>query len=198
MWRSDFHTKTVFEEVILGIVDGESSAGKQHMTCGVWWMWGFRNLYVRDCNANVKLSRTWPIFTHWQHHSLHAVIVDPLQDLVIIVSSDVQCIVTDAGQDHQVFVVEFRLASSLHLPHPDAACAFLECKYAFDIPGQYVITINKPAICGDRIVILYHVLIPLVNNVFIQVIDWRKGHTQSVSTLYYFMKYFPLSISSIL
>ena len=168
--------------------------GKQHITCGVWWMWTLLGLYIRDCNTNVKLSRTWPIFTDWQHQSPDAVIIDPLQDLVVIVSSDAQCIVTDAGQDHQVFVVEFRLASSLDLPHPDAACAFLECKHAFGIPGKYDITMNKPAICGDRIVILYDVL----NDVFIQVIDWRKGHTQSVSTLYCSMKYFPLSISSIL
>jgi hypothetical protein len=181
----------------VGTVDGESFSAKQHMTCGVWWMWAYPNLYIRNCNANVKLSRMWPIvsfLTHWQHQLLHSAIVDPLQDLVIMVSSEVQCIVTDAGQDHQVFVVQFRLASSPHLPYPDAACVFLECKHAFDFPGQYVITMNEPAICGDRIIILYHVL----SNVFIQVIDWRKGHTQSVSTLYYSMKYFPLSISSIL
>jgi hypothetical protein len=110
------------------------------------------------------------------------VIVDPLQDLVITLSSQDSFMVTDANQDHQVFLVEFRLASS-QLPFPDAALASLECKHAFDAPGYYdVYLLDQPAICGDRVVVFYY--IGGVRDLFIQVIDWRKGHAKSVSPLY--------------
>ncbi|OJA13455.1 hypothetical protein AZE42_02303 [Rhizopogon vesiculosus] len=177
LWRSDFYAKTVFEEVAAG-TDDEDFSERQYMKCGFWWMWAQRNLFVRDCNASITLSRKWP--THnfsAEHQFLRSIIVDPLQDLVITVSSQISFVVIDAGQNHHVFLVEFWLALS-QPPYPDSPCASLECKHAFDVPGRYVVDIvDEPAICGDRVVILYY--IHQTQDLFIQVIDWRKGQTES-------------------
>ncbi|OAX37297.1 hypothetical protein K503DRAFT_857449 [Rhizopogon vinicolor AM-OR11-026] len=180
LWRSNYwHAKTVFEEVV-NTVHGVPLSGVQSVKCGIWWMWAQGNLFIRDCNANAKLSRTWPtngLSVSTQHLLLCSVIVDPLQDLVIALSSQTPFTVVDAGQDYRVFLVEFRLASS-HLPYPDSACASLECRHVFDAPGHYsVYHVNEPAVCGDRVVILYY-MYP-TQDLFIQVIDWRKGHAKS-------------------
>ncbi|OAX33338.1 hypothetical protein K503DRAFT_529942 [Rhizopogon vinicolor AM-OR11-026] len=179
LWRTDFYTKPVFEEVV-GPVNNQVLSGKQHVKCGLWWTMANSNLCIRDCNANGKLSQTWS--THsltTGGRFLKSVIVDPLQDLLIIVSS-LSFIVIDAVQDYQVFMVEFRLASS-NLPHPDSACAFLECTHTPDAPGQYAsYVMDELAICGDRIVVLYR--IHPAQDLFIQVIDWRKGHAKSCPT----------------
>ncbi|KAG1825238.1 hypothetical protein EV424DRAFT_684447 [Suillus variegatus] len=91
--------------------------------------------------------------------------------------------VTDAKQDYHVCWVEFRLASS-QCPHPSAACTFLECKHTFDtLPGYYRAALSPPAICGDRVFILYYIENTAddchpepVSGIFIQVINWRKGY----------------------
>jgi hypothetical protein len=48
--------------------------------------------------------------------------------------------------------------------------------------------VGRPAICGDRIVVLYcmnhRTSRNTAPNMFIQVIDWRKGHVKGVSPLY--------------
>lgn len=160
--------------------------GIQSIRCGIWWMWarGSGNLFIRNYNANVKLSRMWPSASlSIQHLLLTSVIVDPLQDLVITVSTRSSFFGIDAGQSYQVFLLEFRLASS-QLPYPDSACAAsLECKHTFDELGDYFVhLVHEPAICGDRIVILYYMR--PTQSLFIQVIDWRKGHVNCVSPLY--------------
>ncbi|OAX33341.1 hypothetical protein K503DRAFT_529984 [Rhizopogon vinicolor AM-OR11-026] len=176
LWRTDFYAKPVFEEVVCP-VDSPVLPWKKYVKCGLWWMIAHPNLYIRDCNANGKLSQTWS--THsltTGSQFLKTVIVNPLQDLLIIVSP-LSFIVVDAVQDYQVFMVGFRLASS-NLPHPDSASAFLECTYTPDVPGQcasYVI--DEPAICGERVIVLY--CIHPTQDLFIQVIDWRKGHAKS-------------------
>ncbi|OJA13458.1 hypothetical protein AZE42_02304 [Rhizopogon vesiculosus] len=176
LWRTDFYAKPGFEGVV-GPVNNQVLSGKQHVKCGLWWTMANPNLCIRDCNTNGKLSQTL------RAHSLttgspflKSVIVDPLQDLLIIVSL-LLFIVVDAVQDYQIFMVEFRLASS-NLPHPDSACAFLECTLTLGVPGQCAShIINEPAICGDRVIVLY--CIHPTRNLFIQVIDWRKGHVKS-------------------
>ncbi|KAG1737431.1 hypothetical protein EDB19DRAFT_1986545 [Suillus lakei] len=51
-------------------------------------------------------------------------------------------------------------------------------------PGHYLHFMGQPAICGDRIVILYYMsninLLGRISmsNIFIQVINWRKGHAK--------------------
>lgn len=112
--------------------------------------------------------------------------VDPLQDLVValFLSRRSGVSVTDIRQDYQVFHVEFRSASSL-LPHPHSGCTSLECGHTFDKIGHNTVDISgQPAICGDRVFFLYRLDRP-GQDLFIQVIDWRKGCAKNVSPLYY-------------
>ncbi|KAG0700283.1 hypothetical protein DFH29DRAFT_932997 [Suillus ampliporus] len=158
--------------------------GMQYVKCGIWWIWENDNIFIRDWNTNCKLSHSWSkhdLFRYWFPRSL---VIDPLQDLAVVVPIPGLCTVTETDQDYHVFSVEFRLASSL-LPHPDSVDASLKCNHTFDESSQYrVALIDEPAICGDRIVILYYTVklsLPDIvgSNAFIQVIDWRKGHAKS-------------------
>ncbi|KAG0708038.1 hypothetical protein DFH29DRAFT_1075991 [Suillus ampliporus] len=57
--------------------------------------------------------------------------------------------VADAEQDHPVFWVHFRLASS-ELPHSDSVCASLECRHVFDAPGNYQFFLAAMGIIGGK------------------------------------------------
>jgi hypothetical protein len=176
LWQSDFHVETVFEDT------GDSGVyldiGMEYGKCGFWWMWTERgDLFIRNCNTHVELPRIWP--TRILRDSVTAIAVDPLQDLVITVSLHAPFFLIDAGEDRLIFLVEFSLASS-QLPYPDLACTSLECNHRFDESGYFrVSTVDQPAICGDRVVVLYYV--HETHDSFIQVIDWKKGLAKSVS-----------------
>ncbi|KAG1865453.1 hypothetical protein DFJ58DRAFT_864483 [Suillus subalutaceus] len=184
LWRSEFRLNTVFDEaVIAAAIDGlppwlQYSSWTQSVKCGLWWMSTHGGLFVRDCNKIPNLSRTW--LKHSPFSSDQPPIrltVDPLQDLVVLVFSTVFFDVADTEQDHHVFWVEFRLASSQG-PHPDSVCVSLECMHTFDAPGSYHVFVTAPSICGDRIFIYYYLKNMenmTVSATFIQMIDWRKG-----------------------
>lgn len=71
---------------------------------------------------------------------------DPLQDLVVIVSSPGAVAVTGTEQNHHTFWVEY-WSASFQRPCPDTVCASLECKHTFDVPGSYdAELIGEPAI----------------------------------------------------
>jgi hypothetical protein len=181
LWRSIFHASTVFEDAVSPA--SGYSAGIQHMKCGIWWMWDNGNLFIRDCNTNIKHSHSFPRYKQLSQdrwpRSVRLVVLDPIQDLVVIVPLPAVCIVTSAEQNRHIFSVEFRLASSL-LPHPDSVDAFLKCHHSFEESDNYHVTLTQePAICGDRIVILYRTSAMVGSNEFIQIIDWRKGHAKS-------------------
>jgi len=185
LWGPDFHVNTVFEEAVaVTPAHDHMILGTRSMKYGFWWMWREGNLIIRDCNTNTKLSRTWPRDA-WpvEHQSLRSVIVDTLQNLVVLVYLYDSINVDDAEQDHNILLVEFRLASSQHL---DAMCTPLMCTHTFSVPGLYgVSVVGQPAICGDRIVVLYYTITQRTpSNMSIQVMDWRKGHAKSVSLLY--------------
>ncbi|KAG1844826.1 hypothetical protein DFJ58DRAFT_747570 [Suillus subalutaceus] len=181
LWRSVFHASTVFEHAVSPV--STYTAGIQYMKCGIWWMWDNGNLFIRDCNTNIKLSRSFPRYERLSQdrlpRSVRSVVFDPIQDLVVVVPLPAICIVTGAEQNRHIFSVEFRLASSL-LPHPDSVDASLKCQHSFEESGHYRVTFTQePVICGDRIVVLYCTSGILGSNEFIQVIDWRKGHAKS-------------------
>ena len=191
LWRSDFHAKLVFEEAVGGVHGGGYSSGVQSVKCGIWSTWT-RNLghsgslFIRDCSANVQPSRAWP--THRFSLFPMSVIVDPLQDLVVVLStrtSQSGFTVTEVMQDYQIFSAEFRLASS-QLPYPRSACTYLQCRHTFDAPGHYdAHTLGQAAICGDLVVFLYYVRSCHTRGpICMQVIDWRRGHAKSVGPLY--------------
>ncbi|KAG1847602.1 hypothetical protein F4604DRAFT_1975550 [Suillus subluteus] len=183
MWRSDFYLNPVFEETVaVDIVN--YSLDMQSVKCGLWWMYALAagRLFIRGYGTNTKLSQTWPrrslvlqedIF----FFMLRSVAVDPLQDLAVVAFE------TGDEQDHDVFSVAFRSASS-QCPHPDAACTSLKCKHPCDmVPGtNLVFFVGRPAICGDRIVVLYYTSnyrsLQTASNIFIQVINWRKGRVK--------------------
>jgi hypothetical protein len=148
LWQSDFHVETVFEDTVETGVS--LFIGIEYVKCGFWWMRAERgDLFIRNCNTNVELPRIWP--THILRDSVTAVAVDPLQDLVITVSSQATFFF-NAGEDRLIFLVEFSLASS-QLPYPDLACTSLECKHRFYESGScYIPIVDQPAICGDRVV----------------------------------------------
>ncbi|OAX38823.1 hypothetical protein K503DRAFT_132430 [Rhizopogon vinicolor AM-OR11-026] len=144
-------------------------------------MWADGNLLIWSCDGNVELSRTWR--THSlssQYQFLMLVIVDPLQDLVITVFTFLMAtFYVLPGQDRHIFTVECRLASS-QLPYADSECTSLECKHVFNKPGYYLLhMLEHPAICGDRVVVLYYLNLRLTRKLFIRVIDWRTGHAES-------------------
>ncbi|OAX38824.1 hypothetical protein K503DRAFT_132490 [Rhizopogon vinicolor AM-OR11-026] len=161
LWRSDFHAKIIF----LGAVGHfmERVPRPQSVKCGLWWMLGDDNLFIRSCDGNVELS--WTVLPS-QGRFVRSVIVDPLQDLVVTVllSFPVSLHVPHPGQDHRIFQVEFRLASS-KLPYVDSAFTSLECTHTFDEP--------------DRIVVLYYLNLHRTGDLFIRIIDWRTGHAKS-------------------
>ncbi|KAG0696551.1 hypothetical protein DFH29DRAFT_195343 [Suillus ampliporus] len=175
LWRSDFHLNTVCEE-IAPVVNGHLT---QSVKCGTWWIWGQDDLLIRDFKTTTKLSHTSPRLdwsSQYQNWWLMSVVIDPLQDLVVAVSLPRSTHVTDTVR--YVFSVDFRLASS-QLPHPDSACAFLECDESGAADSKVVHLVGMPAICGDRVVVLYYLAMfgsHEASNMSIQVIDWRKGH----------------------
>ncbi|OAX38821.1 hypothetical protein K503DRAFT_865872 [Rhizopogon vinicolor AM-OR11-026] len=185
LWRSDFDAKIVFEEVV-GPMRHDRFPKNQYVKCGLWWIWAQKNLFIRDCDGNIELSRTWRVDSLSSQHQpgilrTFSLTFEPLQDLVVAVLMPpcMVVVVTDAGQEHSIFQLEFRSASSL-LPHPDSLCTSLECEHAFGEPGDYfVFLLGKPAICGDRVVVLYHVHSVCGQYLSVQVIDWRKGHAKS-------------------
>lgn len=153
------------------------------MKCGIWWMCDNDNLFIQDCNTNIRHSHSFPRHKQFSQDrlpgSVRSVVFDPIQNLVVVVPLPAICIVTGAEQNRHIFSVEFRLASSL-LPHPDSVDASLKCQHSFEDAGHYrVVLTQEPAICGDRIVILYCTSDIVWSNMFIQVIDWRKGHAKS-------------------
>lgn len=159
------------------------------MKCGIWWMWVNGNIFIRDCNTNIKLSHSFPIHEQFFQDRLpgavRAVVVDPIQDLVVVVPFPDICIVTGAEKNRHIFSVDFLSASS-PLPHPDSLDASLKCQHSFEESGRYRAALTgDPVICGDRIVVCYHTISDpprkVRPDVFIQVIDWRKGRTKSVS-----------------
>ncbi|KAG1766858.1 hypothetical protein EV702DRAFT_785613 [Suillus placidus] len=181
LWQSVFHASTVFEDAVSSIKINFPDL--QYMKCGIWWTWDGDNIFIRDCNTNIKLSHSFPrrqqFSQDWLPRSVRSVVLDPIQDLVVVVPFPGICIVTGAEQNRHIFSVEFRLASSM-LPHPDSVDASLKCQHSFEESGHYPVNLTQdPAICGDRIVILYYTSNIVGSNVFIQVIDWRKGHAKS-------------------
>ncbi|KAG2071510.1 hypothetical protein BDR04DRAFT_1098308 [Suillus decipiens] len=183
MWRSDFHLNTIFEETATVDIAGDILR-MQSVKCGLWWMYSevTGRLFIRGYDTNTKLSQTLPgpsLVSQENFIMLTSVVVDPLQDLVVIVLGSTNT------QDHDVFSVAFQLASS-RSPHPDSACNSLKCKHPCDtVPDiNIVLLAGRPAICGDRIIVLYYTrnlnLLGTVatSNIFIQVIDWRKGRVK--------------------
>jgi hypothetical protein len=192
LWQSDFHADMFFQDVVSS---DQPFVGLPTVTCGTLWLWRLDSLLIRDCTTKTKLPHVWPehgLFKQSGHSyglTRHSVIVDPLQDLVVAVSSP-HFNMDYSQQDHLVFWVDFWLASS-QLPHPDSARTSLECRHTCETPahGNYIVRlVGRPAICGDRIVVLYHTSHHTsrntASNMFIQVIDWRKGHVKRVSPLY--------------
>ncbi|KAG2358892.1 hypothetical protein BDR07DRAFT_1416399 [Suillus spraguei] len=178
MWQSDFHANIIFETAVATAIPHALGIPPpiQSVKCGLWWTHlASKKFCVQDCRTNTKLSRTWsendwlPDFDAF----------DPLQDLIVIFSSPHSFTVTNAEQDHRIFSVEFRLGSS-HCPHPDAVCAYLECKHSFAAPGYYrAVFARQPIIRGDRIFVFYRMgdkNDSSSSGMFIQVINWRKGY----------------------
>ncbi|KAG2368628.1 hypothetical protein BDR07DRAFT_1048082 [Suillus spraguei] len=109
---------------------------------------------------------------------LKSIVVDPLQDLVVVVFR------TSYSPDDGLLSVAFRLASS-RSPHPDSACTSLKCKHPCDVVRfTEVFIVGLPAICGDHIIVLYYTMnfgsLGTASNIFIQVIDWKKGRAKGV------------------
>jgi hypothetical protein len=44
--------------------------------------------------------------------------------------------------------------------------------------------VHHPVICGECVVLLYHMRTRKTTDLFIQVIDWKKGHAKSVSSFH--------------
>ncbi|KAG1775285.1 hypothetical protein EV702DRAFT_1119919 [Suillus placidus] len=183
LWQSDFHLNTVFEEqVVVSTFYGHPALPwpQSGRKCGLWWMSVQGGLFIRDYSTNTKISRTCAIHSLSSQRQVNFLTIDPLQDLVVIVSLPI--IVTDAEQDYRAFWVECQSASSQR-PHPDSVCASLECKHTFDVRDMYhVDLIGESAICGDRIFIYYYIEnrhAEPAPATFMQVIDWRKGCTKS-------------------
>jgi hypothetical protein len=190
LWRSDFHAHTTFETVVTLTLPHylagpwEHTSPIQSVKCGLWWMHLLADkFYIHDCSTNPKLSQTlrWSTNDMYpQHWAPGFVAFDPLQDLMVVFSAPGRVTVTNVEQEHCIFSVEFRLASSQRL-HPDAVHASLECKRIFDAPGNYcAVLVKNPVICGDRVFVFYNIL---MLGTLIQVIDWRKGYSNNVSFL---------------
>ena len=188
LWQSDFLAKPVFEEVLVGPeVHRDYSLGTQYVKCGVWWMWERGSFFVREFNANLEPSQIWPAYDHPMFDSERCVI-DPLQNLIISVSraSETSFFVINPGRDRTIFLVNIQLVVSTSLSkHASSIIGVqrLECTHIFDESRTYsVFIVDQPAICGERIVVLYY--IDETQELFIQVIDWKKGHAKHVSAFY--------------
>ncbi|KAG1793512.1 uncharacterized protein HD556DRAFT_1374374 [Suillus plorans] len=184
MWQSDFHLNCVSEQTVaIGNILSPYIPGLQSVKCGIWWMWVNNRLFIRECDTNFKSTQTWPeqsfgSLVDWPFF-VRSVVIDPLQDLAVMVSSYG---VFDM-LDRRVFSMTFRLASSQR-PHPDSACTSLECMRPCKMdPDHDLRFVDQPAICGDRVVALYYYTSHSgsASNIFIQVIDWRKGHAKGYS-----------------
>jgi len=181
LWRSDFHAKTILG-LRLGDVWGQWKNG-------FWWtpkFYGDASVSTWDCNTGLELAldcQKVPIRRCPEDYTLHAITVDPLQDLVVSLFIRKPPEIDTLPLD-DTFLVDFGSVSS-KLPHPHAVCTSLVCKRVFARADDCLRHILAPVICGDRVVFLYdcdHYGMP--RNIFIQVIDWRKGHSNSVSPYY--------------
>ncbi|KAG2362650.1 hypothetical protein BDR07DRAFT_1484603 [Suillus spraguei] len=161
LWRSDFYVNTVLQDVV---TSDEPFLQPPSMKCGTLSVWKLDGLLIRDCSKKTKLPHVWPrhdLFTrHIYPHGfvMQSVVVDPLQDFVVAVSSPSVFNLDDAQQDHLIFWLDFWLASS-QLPHPDSACTWLECRNPCELPALNtydVCIVGRLAICGDCIVVLYY------------------------------------------
>ncbi|KAG2125406.1 hypothetical protein DEU56DRAFT_825476 [Suillus clintonianus] len=192
-WRSDFHTNTVFEDRVV-CSDELQLQGIQSAKCGIWWMarwereWEQANLRVliRECKANTTHSNITLRGLVSQHHHWRprSIVIDPLQNLVVAISSAARIDMPNTELALHAFTVDVWLASS-QLPHPDSARTSFECMHTCDAYSSYsVYFVGMPAVCGDHVVILYYVVnldfrvdgTDAASNMFIQVIAWRKGH----------------------
>ncbi|KAG1886211.1 hypothetical protein F4604DRAFT_1725211 [Suillus subluteus] len=138
--------------------------------------------FIRDCNNNHKLSRTWlqdSLFS--QHRFLIPFAVDPLQVAVSLPGPHVT--VTDGQQNRHLFLIEFLLAS-----FPDLASASRRCECAFTRneprwAWPWVRVKENPKICGDRIFVYYCMEEddgPVPDTMF----DWRNpAYAKSLSPL---------------
>lgn len=182
MWQSDFHLNLDFEEIVA--VNDSDSLDMQSVKCGVWWMYAGHRLFIRWCDTNTKPPQTWleqSLTANMSLGNMRSVVVDPLQDLQVAVAMSYQ---NPYNQERHIFSLVFQLASSQR-PHPDAVCTSLKCKHpCVVIPGYWVTFVGRPAICGDRIVVVYYTNNfssggdVLESNIFIQVIDWKKGRAK--------------------
>ncbi|KAG2151246.1 uncharacterized protein EDB93DRAFT_307492 [Suillus bovinus] len=178
MWRSDFHLNPVFEETVAVDIVSPYTPALQSMKRGLWWMYANYKLLIRGCDANTKPNHTWPEqILVWPEFFFppRLFVIDPLQDLAVSVSYGNR-------QDRCVFSMEFRMASSQR-SHPKSACIYFECNHPYDmVRGHHYQFVGRPAICGDRVVVLYYTydmnLRGPASNIFIQVIDWRKGYAK--------------------
>ncbi|KAG1856417.1 hypothetical protein F4604DRAFT_1798117 [Suillus subluteus] len=173
--QSDFHVNTIFQ----GAVPTAHAATQetQSMKCGLWCMSRDSDLLTQACSTNA--TRTWPnhSLSPMPQHDLAAVIVDPLQDLVVTISLPDSIDVHNSVQAQHVFWLKIRMLSS-QAPHPDSACTSLDCKHHFNARGtHHVVLVKEPAICGDRIIVPYYTYTSNIwmKRMFIQVVDWRNG-----------------------
>ncbi|KAG2139172.1 uncharacterized protein EDB93DRAFT_703106 [Suillus bovinus] len=193
LWRSGLHLNTILEErVMISTFPEHPSLPwlRFGMKCGILWMLIQGGLFIKDYNANTDLSCTWAIHDLSSQHRPEFLTMDPLQDLVVIVSLPgvVTVTVTNVEQDHHAFWVECRSASSQHL-HPNSVCASFECKHTFDICGVYrVNVIGEPVIYGDHIFVFYYTenkFYGPTSATFMQVVNWREGFVKSYLLLDY-------------
>ncbi|KAG2357425.1 hypothetical protein BDR07DRAFT_1490690 [Suillus spraguei] len=170
MWQSDFHANTIFETAVATTIH-MLYASPTNPVCEMWTL--------VDAPGIEKILRSG---LQNEYKTL------PDMDLIVIFYSPHSFTVTNAeqDQDHRIFSVEFRLGSS-HCPHPDAVCAYLECKHTFAAPGYYcAVFARQPIIRGDRIFVFYRMgdkNDPSSSGMFIQVINWRKGYAYNQNGL---------------
>ncbi|KAG1902354.1 uncharacterized protein F5891DRAFT_1186452 [Suillus fuscotomentosus] len=184
MWQSDFHLNSVSEQTVaIGNILSPYIPSLQSVKCGIWWMSVISRLFIRECDTNFKSTQTWP---EQSFDSLvdmpftKSVVVDPLQDLAVMVSYGILDMLV-----HRDFSMTFRLASSQR-PHPDSPWPYLNCMRPPEMdPDHDFRFVDQPAICGDRVVALYYYTnhSRSTSNIFILVVDWRKGHAKG-SSLY--------------
>ncbi|KAG1823928.1 uncharacterized protein BJ212DRAFT_1296446 [Suillus subaureus] len=178
MSQSDFHVNTVFQEAVP--TAHAATQETQSMKSRLWWMSRDNDLLIQECSTNA--TRTWPNYTlsPIPQHDLVSVIVDPLQDLVVTISSPYSIDVHNFAQAQHAFWLEIYMLSS-QAPHPDSACTSLDYRHHFNARGiHHVVFMKEPAICGDRIVVPYctHTDNTWAKLMYIQVVDWKKGQVE--------------------
>jgi len=188
LWRSDFHMKTVAK-----LLGSRTIGGR--WKCGFWWKWRDRNnkFFIWDCNAGsgeLVPCQEVPMHTGTRRsegYTLDKVVVDPLQDLMVLLYSSRFYDATKGNipsLQYNEFLVEFRSLSS-QLPHPHSVCTSLVHKHDIKRYRNFFQAHCDPLICGDRVVVLYYNKHDYEEQrIFIQVIDWRKGYINSVSPHY--------------